>query len=352
MPLLGTFIEKAHVEPLHLKNNAWQYFYKALLAEALRKSKLSAECKTFADVPVDSTFARVITALQTEVKAKRLAKKTRQWFNETQGSGADLNYRFTGKDSRCFCHNFMRLIKQLGHESDSKIEHQTVLVFAYLGIRLRDCVSLFNRFDIEPNEIEQLAVTCEEYLRVNALLMPSAVNPTVWTVGHVVPAHCRQVFEKYGKGLGMVTMEGREAKHVFLKKLSENTTYQNRWREILRHEFIMLVWLPEHGFKQSGTIRKNDPYIPPRCTQDELYCYCGLLKPSPDAEKCTFCGDTVMQLIHETVKHRKVSPQLKSNECFTDTDRSSLRGRSENMVAGGGRRRLLEGHSSSHSPLQ
>lgn len=29
-PLIGEFINNAHVEPLHLKNNAWQYFFKTL----------------------------------------------------------------------------------------------------------------------------------------------------------------------------------------------------------------------------------------------------------------------------------------------------------------------------------
>ena len=28
LPLLGSYIDKAHVEPLHLKKNAWQYFLK------------------------------------------------------------------------------------------------------------------------------------------------------------------------------------------------------------------------------------------------------------------------------------------------------------------------------------
>lgn len=27
VPLVGKIVEKAHVEPLHLKNNAWQYFF-------------------------------------------------------------------------------------------------------------------------------------------------------------------------------------------------------------------------------------------------------------------------------------------------------------------------------------
>ena len=72
-------------------------------------------------------------------------------------------------------------------------------------------------------------------------------------MGHIVPVHARQVFTKYGQGLGTVTMEGREAKHIFLKKLSENTTYQRRWAEIFKHEFIMLIWLPEQGVTVSDT---------------------------------------------------------------------------------------------------
>ena len=110
LPVLGSYIDKAHVEPLHLKNNAWQYFIKAVLAEAIRKSKLPAGCKKFSELPTESPVAQVITALQTEVKTK--------------------HPRFTGNDSRCFCHNFMRLIKWLSCESDSRKECETVLALA------------------------------------------------------------------------------------------------------------------------------------------------------------------------------------------------------------------------------
>jgi len=37
-----SYIDKAHVEPLHLKKKAWQYFFQAVLTEAIRKSKLPA----------------------------------------------------------------------------------------------------------------------------------------------------------------------------------------------------------------------------------------------------------------------------------------------------------------------
>lgn len=38
LPLLNKYIDKAHVEPSHLKNNAWQYYFRNILKEAIRKS--------------------------------------------------------------------------------------------------------------------------------------------------------------------------------------------------------------------------------------------------------------------------------------------------------------------------
>lgn len=51
VPLVGKYIDLAHVEPLHLKNNAWQQYFKGVLKEAISKSKLPDTCKTFTDVP-------------------------------------------------------------------------------------------------------------------------------------------------------------------------------------------------------------------------------------------------------------------------------------------------------------
>ena len=82
-------------------------------------------------------------------------------------------------DSRCFSHKVMRFIKWLSCESDSRKERQTVLTLAYLSVRLRDCVSLFNRFEITLDQIDQLSIACYEYFKVNSLFLPSSVNPTV-----------------------------------------------------------------------------------------------------------------------------------------------------------------------------
>ena len=96
-------------------------------------------------------------------------------------------------------------------------------------------MSIFNRFDITAGQLSQLAVVAREYFRANALFLPSSVTPIVWRIGHIIPSHAQDVHRKYKQGLGTVTMEGREAKHIALKKLSENTTFQRQWPEIFKH---------------------------------------------------------------------------------------------------------------------
>ena len=140
VPLIGKLIEKAHVEPLHIKNNAWQYFFKGVLKEAIAKSNLLVHARRWVMSQRIAPLSRVRTALKYEVKAKCLARKVIKWYDETQSTGQDLQYRFTGKESRLFCHNFMWLVKWLSSEKDSKRQRQTVLIYAYVGLKLRDCV--------------------------------------------------------------------------------------------------------------------------------------------------------------------------------------------------------------------
>jgi len=309
-PIIGSMIDKAHVEPLHLKNNAWQYFLKAVIKEALGKSKYPPSLKAFDDLPLDSCFVRIVNALRYEVKLKRFARKVRTWYDETQGKKGDLQHRLTGKDSRLLCHNFMRLIKHLSKEEDSQKQKQTVLALAYIGLRLRECCSIFNRLDVEPKDLDRLEEVARQYLYANRLFLPYTVNPTMWTLGHVLPTHARQVYETYQQGLLTVTMEGREAKHIALHRLSLNSSHNKRWQDIFRHEFIMLIWLQEQGHDNINHRESKAVYIPERCVNDDSYCYCGLEKADPTDKNCCFCGDELMSLIHESVKDRKYKKGL------------------------------------------
>ncbi|KAK3747405.1 hypothetical protein QZH41_012093, partial [Actinostola sp. cb2023] len=74
-------------------------------------------------------------------------------------------------------------------------------------------------------KVEELEEKCKCYFTAIVLFFAKqSVTPTVWTVGHAVPLHVKQIFETLGYGLGLNTMQGREAKHVKLAKYMENTT--------------------------------------------------------------------------------------------------------------------------------
>ena len=144
--------------------------------------------------------------------------------------------------------------------NDSQKQRQILLSLAYIGVRLRDLCSIINRFEVEDTHLEQLQQLAKEYYHANALLLPTSVNPTICTIGHVVAAHARQVHDKYGQGLLTVTMEGREG--IALQMLSANTTYQHRWAEIFRYGFtgldISARPLAQASVKSVGRVQITD----------------------------------------------------------------------------------------------
>jgi hypothetical protein len=81
-------------------------------------SRLGDATKTFSLVPTNSPFKRYILTLR-NCHLTRLAKKLTRWFDETNASGKEFDYRFTGKDSRLFLLNFMSLISVV--ESTAKL---------------------------------------------------------------------------------------------------------------------------------------------------------------------------------------------------------------------------------------
>lgn len=63
--LIGKVIDKAHVEPLHLKNNALGIVFKVVLKEAVAKSNISPSCKSYSNIPKNSRLFQIVNALKT-----------------------------------------------------------------------------------------------------------------------------------------------------------------------------------------------------------------------------------------------------------------------------------------------
>ena len=65
-------------------------------------------------------------------------------------------------------------------------KRQTVLILTYSGVRLRDCVSLFNRFEITSAQIGQLSIACHEYFKVKFIVVAKLCKSYCLDIG----SHC------------------------------------------------------------------------------------------------------------------------------------------------------------------
>ena len=90
-------------------------------------------------------------------------------------------------------------------------------------------------------------------------------------------------------------MEGREQKHQQITKYSKNTTYQNRWADIFRHEYLQLIYLRENGFDLKKYQQSKTTYFPKHKTG---LCECSL--PLIDLH-CEVCDSDYMVTLRKKV---------------------------------------------------
>lgn len=307
-PLIGKLIERAHVDPLHLKNNACQLIHKVMLHEAIQKSSLGSNVVNFSGVPRGSPFSKFVHVLKSKCQLSRLANKVIRWFNETKADGKYFEYRLTGRDSRMYLHNFMYLVESLESATDSARQTFRLHTFAFVSLQLRNAVSLFCRMFFTDSQLQELTTYCTNYFRACSLFL-GRVTPTVWHLGHVVPVHAKDVSSKYGKGLAITSMEGREAKHIAISRYSKNTNHGMRWQQIFCHEFLSLIWLRERGYNLDNYIPSKEQYVPNRVTLS-TFCFCGSPKQYV-SDTCDYCSHPYRQAILLSCQSGKLSVDKK-----------------------------------------
>ena len=305
-PILGELIDNAYAEPLHNTNNAWQQYNNLLLKEAINKSQFPSNAK-LGELPEGNVFRKFVYAIKNDVKATRVFKKIRKWFNN--GMKGTFEYRFTGKDSKAYCRKFMHLVVALKQDDDKENDNLKLCVFSFLGVQLREAVSLFSRVDPPEDYLEALKQSCQLYFNCHSLFLGS-VTPTVWTIDYAVPYHAKLIFDRYSLGLGLATMQGREAKHTILATFAKHASRALRWSLIFRHEFINFIWL-RHKFPKSPNFTHKVINYTPAYIYTPDYCFCGLEKDQ-EVEMCTFCHEDNNQIVTESCFHGMLSDQAKT----------------------------------------
>lgn len=114
---------------------------------------------------------------------------------------------------------------------------------------------------------------------------------------------------KYGLGLGLSSMEGREAKHIAIARYCKNTAYLHRWEQVFRHEYVSLIWLREKGYNITNNASLNSrklSYLPKRVKDSDEYCKCGLAKMPKTDDQCRFCSHDLREKIKVSIEKGKI----------------------------------------------
>jgi hypothetical protein len=250
IPPLSKYVDIVKAEPLHITNNAWQHWVSFLFSIAMQYTdkSLLTSATSLSDMPDTCTLISFLNYLKGTAQAGRLYNAIKRWFSEKRKKGIEFSYRFTGADSKKLAWHFAALIQVLlCVQSLSKGTLVKLHSLIFIALKLRDAAALYSRVEINNIQVEELKNLCQQYFNAVQLLL-NRVTPTVWTLGYVVPYHTQQLFDKLGYGLGLNSMQGREAKHIKLAKYVENTcnvSKHTRWVTVFRHEFVSLVWLRE-----------------------------------------------------------------------------------------------------------
>lgn len=306
-PLIGKLCENALIEPLHLKNNAVQKLHDQMLLLALTDSNLPSKLTSITEMP-NCSMKRYLQALEDKVKATRLRKQLVRWLLDERSQNKDFSYRFTGKDSHLVLAGFMFLIDAIrgGRTNNGKLISK-LLIIVFIAIRLRDSVSLFSMYHFSEEKLEKLSQYTSEYI-TSKILFYDTVTPSEWTIGKVVPIHAKWVYERYGTGLGVNTMQGREAKHVQIARYAQHSNMQNRWPLVFRHDYVSKIWLPLNQPSLLEYHRTNKSLVPSR-VEDNKYCHCSFLKEAVTA-KCYYCDHEITTEIIKSVKASKITKKL------------------------------------------
>lgn len=115
-------------------------------------------------------------------------------------------------------------------------------------------------------------------------------------MGHCVPFHTKQLMGDLGVGLGINSMQGREAKHQQLASFAKFSLVKNRWEKVFRHEHMLLLWLRQQNPYNDFYQKSKEKYIPDRCDSDDLYCVCGMVATTSNG-KCKYCSSLLSQEI-------------------------------------------------------
>ena len=87
---------------------------------------------------------------------------------------------------------------------------------------LRHAGVLANRVLVDNTYPKAISKICTLHFNLYAIFSPDDCNSTVWALGYVVSYHAKELYQSFNIGYGVLSMQGKEAKHSQIKQELKN----------------------------------------------------------------------------------------------------------------------------------
>lgn len=296
-PRIGVFADKQRPEPLHCEINAWQQVLNIIYQESVQRKVFDQFIKVLAAAPIAASAPEaIIEEHETQVLGCGLlflVAFLKEHFNDEKRRFNKIPTGLIGEQAIAIAQYGYRLVDCLEFPAESAAQRVKRLSLSRIVLYLRNACATFNKVSSTKAELLELEENCKLYFNLLCLFFPSHVNITSWTVGYVVPYHALKLYDMYKIGYGIISQQGKEAKHSAVKNDLELSNRSNKadqngkWWQVIWANYVRNVYLPEHQPLPQTYKSHFKSRIPPHCDSVGV-CVCGRIKPV-DCDLCHTC---------------------------------------------------------------
>ena len=307
-PRIGDYANLQRPEPMHHEINAWQHNLNLIYKEALQRNCIDLFLEVLRSPVkiVENSVPTPVSPVTTDVVSQAeivnqsgcglpfIANRIREHYNDKSHKANNLSVRLIGRQAIALAKHSHKLIDALQIVDESEAQKLKKLALGKAAEYLRNAGTLFNKVVTNILEITQLKDYLMKYFNILALFFPASVNITVWTMAYAIPYHSLLLFENYGVGLGIISLQAKESKHSAIKhdltltNRSKSTGSLGKLWQVMRANYVRAFYLPEHHPMPSTYISHYESRMPSQITKPD-YCDCGREKDDPHEQLCSFC---------------------------------------------------------------
>ena len=240
-PRIGVFADKQRPEPLHCEINAWQQVLNIIYQESVQRKVFDQFIKVLAAAPIAASAPEaIIEEHETQVLGCGLlflVPFLKEHFNDEKRRFNKIPTRLIGEQAIAIARYGYRLVDCVEFPAESAVQRVKRLSLSRIVLYLRNACATFNKVSSTKAELLELEENCKLYFNLLCLFFPSHVNITSWTVGYAVPYHALKLYDMYKIGYGIISQQGKEAKHSAVKNDLELSNRSNK--------FILISVAPE-----------------------------------------------------------------------------------------------------------